>query len=463
MCGSGLYVDCLGVCPSRVELLHETGRGDDCILDRRTGPPLVLVPGWTTHLSWFWEEPISLLFGPLTDHVTLITYDKHGCGLSDRDRTDFSMDSERFDVEALVDYLSLDRFNLMGISEGGTVAAEYASVHTDRVDKLVLYSCTAYGAGLAPESFRKSFVEIIRASWGVGSKVMTDMLLPRASREEQAMFARWQRESASAEVAASTMEMPYTWDIRSELGKITAPTLIIHRRDNRAFPPENGRTLAAGINNSRAVIIDGFAHLPPDPGDPHTIDVINEILGFITDGTQAVAVQDKPNIHTILFTDVEGSTDLIERLGDKADRQAMREHDDISQTSVTMHGGTVIKTTGDGLMATFPSASGAIDSSIHMQQQLHERTTVTEAPIRIRVGIHAGEPIEEEADLHGTSVIRASRIMDTAQGDQILISSVVKELVAGRNYELTSQGMHPLKGITEPIQLFAVEWRPKAK
>ena len=83
--------------------------------------------------------------------------------------------------------------------------------------------------------------------------------------------------------------------------------------------------------------------------------------------------------------------------------------------------------------------------------------------IRIRVGIHAGEPIEEEADLHGTSVIRASRIMDTAQGDQILISSVVKELVAGRDYDLTSQGMHPLKGITEPIQLFAVEWRPKAE
>jgi len=259
------------------------------------------------------------------------------------------------------------------------------------------------------------------------------------------------------------MEMLYTWDIRSELGRITAPTLIIHRRDNRAFPPENGRTLAAGINNSRAVIIDGFAHLPPDPGDPHTIDVINEILGFITDGTQVVAVQDKPNIHTILFTDVEGSTDLIERLGDEAGRQAMREHDDISQTSVTMHGGTVIKTTGDGLMATFPSASGAIDASIHMQQQLHERTTLAEAPIRIRVGIHAGEPIEEEADLHGTSVIRASRIMAAAQGDQILISSVVKELVAGRDYELTSQGMHPLKGITEPIQLFEVEWRTKSE
>jgi len=423
-----------------------------------SGPPLVLVPGWTTHLNYFWEEPFSLLFGPLTDFVTLITYDKHGCGLSDRDRTVFTMESERYDVEALVDHLGLESCNLMGVSEGGTVAADFAAVHPDRVDRLVLYSCTAYGAGLAPEEFRRSFVEIIRASWGVGSKVMTDMLIPRASTEEQEAFARWQRESASAEVAASTMEMLYGWDIRPELPDISAPTLVIHRRENRAFPPENGRVLAAGIPNARAVIIDGVAHLPPQPDDPHTIDVINEILGFVADGATAVAAADKPRFHTILFTDIEGSTELVELLGDEAARTAMREHDAIVRSATAAHGGTVVKETGDGVMATFPSASGAIDAAMAMQRELAERATTSDIPIRVRIGIHAGEPIEEDADLHGSAVIKASRIMDAADGGRILVSSIVRELVAGRSHVFVDRGTEQLKGLAEPIHLFEVDW-----
>jgi class 3 adenylate cyclase len=423
-----------------------------------TGPPLMVVPGWTTHLRWFWEEPLSLLFGPLTDHLTVITYDKYGCGLSDRDRTVFTMDTERYDVEALADHLGLDRFNLLGISEGGTVAADYAATHPDRVDKLVLYSCTAYGAGLAPEAFRKSFVDIIRASWGVGSKVMTDMLMPNADAAQQAEFARWQRESATADVAASTMEMLYGWDIRPELPAIAAPTLVLHRRDSRAFPPENGRALASGIPDARAVIIDGSIHLPPQPDDPHTIDVINEILQFVADGATATTINPSASIHTIVFTDIEGSTDLVERYGDQDARRAIREHDEILQAAVARHGGTVIKWTGDGLMATFASASSALDASIAMQNRLQTRAADAHIPIHIRIGMHTGEPIEEEADLHGTSIIRASRIMNEAHGDQILASNTVRDLVGGKGYAFTSRGTYELKGIQEPIHVYELDW-----
>lgn len=372
--------------------------------------------------------------------------------------TVFTMETERYDVEALADHLGLDRFNLMGVSEGGTVAADYAATHLDRVDKLVLYSCTAYGADLAPEAFRKSVVDIIRASWGVGSKVMTDMLMPGANAAQQAEFARWQRESASAEVAASTMEMLYGWDIRPELPAIAAPTLVIHRRDNRAFPPENGRALAAGIPDARAVIIDGSVHLPPQPDDPHTIDVINEVLQFITDGATATEINRSATIHSIVFTDIEGSTDLVERYGDQDARQAIREHDEILRAAVTRNGGTVIKWTGDGVMATFPSVSGALDASIAMQDQLETRAQEADIPIHIRIGIHAGEPIEEDADLHGTSIIRASRIMSEAHGDQILASNLVRDLVAGKEYEFASQGLHELKGIQEPIHVYELDW-----
>jgi class 3 adenylate cyclase len=423
-----------------------------------SGPPLILVPGWVTHLEYMWNDPASLLFAPLTDHVTLITYDKHGCGLSDRDRTEYTLASERLDVEELVDHLGLERFNLMGMSEGGTVAADYAAMHPDRVNKLVLYSCTAYGAGLAPEDFRRSFVDIIRASWGVGSSVITDMLAPNASKEQQAEFAQYQRDSAPAEVAASMMESLYSWDIRPELADIDAETLIIHRRKSRAFPPANGRDLAAGIPNSRAVIVDGFAHFPPEPGDAHTIDVVNEILGFVADGARATPVTDRSDLRTILFTDIEGSTVLVERLGDEKAREIMRQHDDICRTAVRAHGGTEIKSMGDGFMVSFLSASGAIDAAIEMQTVIADSFRDMQSPLRIRIGIHAGEPVQEGDDLHGTSVIRASRIMDLAEGDQIMVSSIVRELVAGKHYRFTNRGMHQLKGIDEQQRLFEVNW-----
>ena len=423
-----------------------------------TGPPLVLVPGWTTHLRYFWADPSTLLFGPLTEHVTLITYDKHGCGFSDRDRTEFTLGAERYDVEALVDYLELERFNLMGMSEGGTVAADYAANHPERVERLVLYSTTANGAGLAPEDFRRSFVDMVRASWGVGSRVLTGLLIPDASREQQEEFALWQRESATAEVAASMLEMLYGWDIRPELPQITAPTVIIHRRDSRAFPPSNGRELAAGIRGSRAVIVDGMAHFPPEPGDPHTIEVVNEILGFVADGAKVVPVRDQPAFHTVLFTDVEASTGLVEQLGDERARDLLRIHDQICRDAVAAHGGSEIKTTGDGFMVSFSSASRALDAAIAMQRTIEEHFVNSETPIHIRVGIHAGEPIQEGEDLHGTAVIRSARIMGSGRGGQIMVSGIVRELVAGKDYKFINRGMHELKGIDEPARLFELIW-----
>ncbi len=426
-----------------------------------TGPPLILVPGWTTHGGYMWREPSTLLIGPLTDHLRLITYDKHGCGLSDRDRTDFSLESERYEVESLVEHLELERFFLMGMSEGGPVAISYATHHPDRVERLALYSTGANGAALAPEEFRQSFVAMVRASWGVGSKVLADMLIPGASKEAQAEFARGQRESATAEVAANMLESMYSWDLRPELSSVAAPTLIIHRRNSRAWPPRHGRDLAAGIRDARAVIIDGTAHFPPEPGDAHTIDVVNEILGFLIEGARAVPVRDRSGFRTILFTDVEGSTDLTERLGDQAAREVLREHESLCRTALTSHGGTEIKTMGDGFMVSFKSASAALDAAVEMQRAMDDHFTGQSTPIRIRIGVHAGEPISEGDDLHGTSVIRAARIMGSANGGQILVSSMVRELVAGKDYSFIFRGERELKGIEDPIRLFELDWEGK--
>jgi class 3 adenylate cyclase/acyl dehydratase/pimeloyl-ACP methyl ester carboxylesterase len=423
------------------------------------GPPLVLVPGWTTHAGYFWKEPSTLLFGPLTEHVTLITFDKHGCGLSDRDRTDFTLASERYEVESLVDHLGLDTFNLMGMSEGGPVAISHAVLHPQRVQRLILYSTGANGAALAPEEFRESFVSMVRASWGVGSKVLADRLIPGASKEAQAEFARGQRESATAEVAANMLESMYGWDLRPRLAEVSAPTLLIHRRDSKDWPPRHGRDLAAGIPGSRALIIDGMARFPSEAGDPHTIDVVNEILGFVAKGSRAVPIREKSGFKTVLFTDVEGSTELIEQLGDEAGRQLLREHEKLCRDALNAHGGTEIKTMGDGFMVSFESVSAALDAAAEMQQTIEAHFAGSEKPIRVRVGIRAGEPIEEGDDLYGAAVIRAARIKGSADGGQVLVSSIVRELVAGKQYRFIFRGERELKGIEEPIRLFELDWR----
>jgi class 3 adenylate cyclase/alpha-beta hydrolase superfamily lysophospholipase len=423
------------------------------------GPPLVLVMGWTTHLEWFFRHPATLLFEPLTHHVHLITFDKHGSGLSDRDRTEFTLDSEVYDIEALVDHLGLDQFFLMGMSEGGLAAAAYAAKHPKRVEKLVLYSTTANGPALGPDQFKESFVNLIRSAWGMGSKSITDMVAPDASKQEQAEFARAQREAASADIAADLMDMLYHTDTRPLLPQIQAQTLVIHRRSSRAFPPRNGRELAAGIPNSRAVIINGVAHYPPTPGDPNTIDVVNEILDFLVPGAEAVAVRQKDTFRTVMFTDIEASTQLVSRLGDAAARDIVRRHESVCRRAVAEHGGVEIKTMGDGFMVSFSSASAALDAAIDIQRGLTDEFADAQEGIKLRIGIHAGEPLAEDDDLHGTAVIMASRIMTTAGGDEIMVSSLVRELVAGRDYRFIGRGQHSLKGFGQPVPLFELDWR----
>jgi pimeloyl-ACP methyl ester carboxylesterase len=222
------------------------------------GPPLVCMFGWVSHLGLSWEMPEHRQFvEALSRTHTVIRFDKAGCGLSDRDRTDFTMESELAVLQALVEQLGLERFALFGSCESGQVAAAYAATHPDTVSSLIIYGSCVRGRDLAPDEVRQSVLALIRAHWGLGSRVLADMWLPDAPAAVNAMFARHQREAASAGMAESLLDMFYRFDVTDLLPAIRVPTLVAHRRGSRAVRFELGRELAAQIPGAQFAALAG--------------------------------------------------------------------------------------------------------------------------------------------------------------------------------------------------------------
>ncbi|TDV56411.1 alpha/beta fold hydrolase [Actinophytocola oryzae] len=223
-----------------------------------SGPPLVCMFGWVSHLGLMWETPDHRRFvEALSRTHTVIRYDKVGCGLSDRDRTDFSMESELAVLAALVGQLGLGRFALFGSCESGQVAAAYAAAHPDELSSLIVYGSCVRGRDLAPDDVRESVLSLVRAHWGLGSRVLADMWLPDAPPEVAAIFARHQRGSATADMAASLLDMFYRFDVTDLLSAIRVPTLVAHRRGSRAVRFDLGRELAAQIPGAQFAELAG--------------------------------------------------------------------------------------------------------------------------------------------------------------------------------------------------------------
>jgi adenylate cyclase len=193
------------------------------------------------------------------------------------------------------------------------------------------------------------------------------------------------------------------------------------------------------------------------------IQAVDSFLGDREPQGQASTRSQPATVHTILFTDVEGSTALTQRLGDAKARQIFREHERITREALAAHGGAEVKTMGDGFMTSFTSATAAIECSIAIQRAIENWNAGVgaqhAAPIQVRIGLNAGEPIAEDEDLFGTAVNMAARICARAEGGQILAPVVVRELVAGKGFLLSDLGDTELRGFEDPVRLYEVRWR----
>jgi class 3 adenylate cyclase len=435
------------------------------------GPPLLSVSSWGSNAELEWEDPASrecserLGFRRRTVRVA-----RRGADASQRDVQDISLDAQVSDVAAVADGLGLESFDLVGHVDGGIVATAYAAQNPERVRRLVLLFPHAHGPDTyEPERLRR-LLELIRTDWSLARRMLAGAVYPTGPVEGQRWLSRLLRESITPEMAARHVEFTATVDVRPLLPLVQAPTLVLNRRGNRNVPISASRAVASLIPDARFLALEGDISYPWH-GDTSCLD---SVLEFLDEGLQserpAAPATTSPAVHTILFTDVEGSTALTDRLGDAAAREVMREHERITREALKAHGGSEVKTMGDGFMASFGSATKALECAVAIQRALTPDPSPAAAgegqsvqPFKVRIGLNAGEPIAEDdpdgrSDLFGTAVIVAARIAAQAEGGEILVSDVVRQLVAGKGFLFNDRGEQALKGLEDPVRVWEVLW-----
>jgi pimeloyl-ACP methyl ester carboxylesterase/DNA-binding CsgD family transcriptional regulator len=232
---------------------------------RGEGPPLVVPAWWVSHLELDWQHPgVRRFWEGVAENYTLIRYDRLGVGMSDRTLrdSDLTLDGEVAMLRALVDELDLDRVTLVGGSSGTCTAVAFAATFPERIERLVLYGSYPYGDALTPPGVADAIVTAVRAHWGLGSRMLSDIFLGGADSAEHERFARLQRESATAETAAALLRLVYRLDVRTYVPLVRQPTTVVHRRDDRAVPYQLGREVAATIPGATFVPLQGSSHFP---------------------------------------------------------------------------------------------------------------------------------------------------------------------------------------------------------
>ncbi len=421
------------------------------------GIPFVVtpfIPFSHVQLEWQWPE-YRRWYERLAEKRKLVRYDNRGSGLSDRDVTDYSLDAHVLDLEAVVDRLGQERLALFGIFHAGSVAIAYAARHPERVSHLILWCSYARASDYSQSPQVQAMRALLGKDWEVYRETVAHIGWGWAAGEQARRFAAFMGECVTQEAFRAAVAGILGFDVVDLLPKVGA-TLVLHRRQ-APFPDVGlAKDLASRIADSRLAVLEGTT-IAPFQGDMEAVlAAIDEFLG---EGEEAAAPAAPSGLVTILFTDMEGSTVLIQRLGDAKAQDVLHTHNGIVREALKAHGGSEVDMTGDGFMASFSSATKALECAIAMQRAFAEHNVSAEEPIKVRVGMNAGEPIAEDDDLFGTAVNLAARICSHAEAGQILAADVVQQLAAGKGFDFADKGEAELKGFEKPVRLHEVRWQ----
>jgi class 3 adenylate cyclase len=415
---------------------------------------LLFVSEWLGHVDAQWEQPrIAGFLEGLARFSRLILFDPRGMGASDPLTSLDAPTAEEWvdDALAALDATGSERAALLGAGTGSAIALLLAASHPQRISSLVVFNATArtawaedYPIGTPPEHLRRA-EEYMRTSYpGLAA---LDIWAPDLVGDEAVSdwIVRFLRLSASPGTALAIQQMLFRLDVRAALSAITAPTLVLHRAEDRLIGTNMGRYVAEHIPDAVYRELPGIGHAFW-AGDP--MEIVDETQEFLT-GVREHRPAERM-LATILFTDIVGSTRRAAELGDKAWRALLNRHNEIVRRELERHRGREIVTTGDGFLATFDGPARAIACARAIRDE------VRTAGIEIRAGIHSGEIELQGDDIAGIAVHIGARVMALAGGGEVLVSRTVVDLVAGSGIAFEARGVHPLKGVPGEWPVFAV-------
>jgi class 3 adenylate cyclase/pimeloyl-ACP methyl ester carboxylesterase len=415
---------------------------------------LVFAPGYMSHLEQNLEwPPYASFVTRLASFSRLIVFDRRGTGLSDRILALGSFEEMMDDIVAVMDAAGSERAALFGGAEGGPMCALFAATFPERTTALVLGASYArrtrapdYPWGL-DEDDQQRVLDAYEARWGMDSFGVRT-LSPNDADDER--FRRWHSQAcryagtpASAEAwFRVTMEI----DVRDVLSAIRVPTLVVHRTRDRVVPVEAGRYLAEHIANARMIEYEGEDHYPFSGDFGPMLDDVEEFL------TGSRRPQDVDRVlATVLFTDIVGSTRTAAELGDRRWRELLSEHHRVVRAELERHRGREVRVVGDGFLATFDGPARAIRCADAV------RSALARIGLDVRSGLHTGEVELVGPDVEGIAVHIGARIADLAGAGEVLVSSVVKDLVAGSGIVFAARGTVELQGVPDEWAVYAVE------
>jgi len=417
------------------------------------GPPLVKTANYLSHLEADWDSPVKRhLLQALSKHNMLIRYDERGTGLSDWDAVELSFDAWVSDLETVVDAAGLEKFDLYGQSQGGPVAVAYTAKHPERVRRLILLGTYARGwlhrdLNEEQREEEETLVSLMRVGWGRENpafrQFFTYQLMPDATPEQMQSLDELMRISADSKVAAKLSREMHSTNVQELAPTISVPTLVMHARDDAAVSFEEGRRLAALIPGARFIQLESRNHILCAT-EPAYQRFVNEVYGFLGHDSEPEfpsLPETRRSLAAILFTDIVASTEVIAQRGDQERMRILHEHNALIRRELARFNGVEVETTGDGFLATFENLTVAIQCA----QSIIKR--INELGIAVRCGLHSGEVEFTEEGIEGIGVHTTARVVAMADPNEILVTSTVRDLVAGSGIQFEDRGLFSLKGI----------------
>jgi class 3 adenylate cyclase len=383
----------------------------------------------------------------LSGFARIVNFDKRGQGLSDRIAGAPSLEQRMDDVRAIMDTIGSRRAVLIGFSEGCPMSVLFAATYPERVSHLILFGGFARAADRIPDDeVWRNRVESILQNWGTGEMIRTVAPSQAGDPEAIIQYAKFERLSSSPGALRTIMHLNRKIDVTSILPTLQVPSLVLHSRIDAQVPVEFGRKLAEHIPGSKYVEYAVGDHYPW-LGD--TDAVLGDIEEFVTGHRQNVAAELERVLATVLFTDIVDSTRSAAEIGDQRWRRMLDSHDQLAQQMVSKHRGNLVKSTGDGILATFDGPGRAVRCALALG------SATQQIGLPLRAGLHTGEIEIRGKDIGGIAVHAAARVMAQSGSNEVLVSRVVTDLVAGAGLKFAERGSYELKGLPGKWDLFA--------